>query len=227
MNNFDLGSKKYMIILMALCLILVLLVVKAFDMAPSSDKENYTPAANAPVANTVPETANSVNTNSSVQTDEPVAQEEQTSTIEQTQNANAEPTEGITPIDGASENAAAVEDGERKLAQDEELELQFYNIEKYVKNSQFDRALAEYNAILKDAPNVDITARCYEEMAKIYGVTKRYGTAISYAQKAYNMSPTSSREMLIARLYYKTGDKQSAEERISNILEREFIAEDE
>ena len=54
---------------------------------------------------------------------------------------------------------------------------------------------------------------------------KRYGTALSYAQKAYNTYPTSSREMLLARLYYKTGDLDKATKRMNNVLQRDFASD--
>jgi hypothetical protein len=59
-------------------------------------------------------------------------------------------------------------------------------------------------------------------MADVYGIVKRYGTALSYAQRAYNAAPTTSREMLIARLYYKTGEIDKATKRVNNILQRDF-----
>ena len=40
--------------------------------------------------------------------------------------------------------------------------------------------------------------------------------------KAFNLSPNSHRELLLAKLYYKTGDTYKATQRINNILQREF-----
>ena len=53
-------------------------------------------------------------------------------------------------------------------------------------------------------------------------IVKKYGSAMSYAQKAYNLSPSTNRELLLARLYYKTGDVDKATKRVNNILQRDF-----
>ena len=65
-------------------------------------------------------------------------------------------------------------------------------------------------------------ATSYEGIASIYAARHKYGSALSYATRAYNMSPSSSRELLLARLYYKTGDMEKATRRINNILHRDF-----
>ena len=59
-------------------------------------------------------------------------------------------------------------------------------------------------------------------MAIVYAISKRYGSAISAAQRAYNIAPTSNREMLLARLYYKTGDTERATAKANNVLRRDF-----
>ena len=68
-------------------------------------------------------------------------------------------------------------------------------------------------------------AKYYEEAAISYAMAQRYGTALSYAQTAYNMYPTTSKELLLARLYYKTGDYDKANVRMNNILKRDFVAD--
>ena len=65
-------------------------------------------------------------------------------------------------------------------------------------------------------------ALCYDNLALIYAVTKRYGSAIIAAQKAYNAQPNINREFMIARLYYKTGKIEEAQNRILYILRKEF-----
>ena len=39
------------------------------------------------------------------------------------------------------------------------------------------------------------------------------------------MDPTTSREILLARIYYKTGDIVKATQRINNVLQRDFAAD--
>ena len=53
-----------------------------------------------------------------------------------------------------------------------------------------------------------------------------YGSALSAAQRAYNLAPSSHREVLLARLYYKTGDIDKATSRVNNVLRRDFSIND-
>ena len=101
----------------------------------------------------------------------------------------------------------------------------FLDAEKLKKDKQYVKAIEEYQKISTVTNDTNTVAKSYEEIATIYAIVKRYGTALSYAQKAYNMSPSSSREMLLARLYYKTGDMDKARRRVNNILQRDFSAD--
>ena len=77
---------------------------------------------------------------------------------------------------------------------------------------------------LKQESREDI-AESYYEQAINYAKARRYGTALAYAQKSYNMNPTTEGEVLLARLYYKTGDYNKANDRMNNILKRDFSAD--
>ena len=89
-------------------------------------------------------------------------------------------------------------------------------------NQQYINALSEYEKAVSKADENSLKALCYDDIALIYAHTKRYGTALAYAQKAYNTYPTTSREVLLARLYYKTGDVEKAINRVNNVLKRDF-----
>ena len=90
------------------------------------------------------------------------------------------------------------------------------------KEQKYESAVYEYQQIAKSTEDENIQARCYQEIALIYASIKRYGTALSFAQKAYNTSPSSDREMIMARLYYKTGNTDKATEHVNAILKRDF-----
>ena len=95
-----------------------------------------------------------------------------------------------------------------------------------LKNQQkYQEAIIELKRIYDTSEDHVIKSNCYEEIAIIYGIDKHYGTALAYAQKAYNMYPTTNREILLARLYYKTGDTEKANNRINNVLNRDFWAD--
>lgn len=93
------------------------------------------------------------------------------------------------------------------------------------KEQKYESAVYEYQQIAKSTDDLSEQARCYQEIAQTYASIKRYGTALSYAQKAYNTSPSSDREMLMARLYYKTGSIDKATEHVNAILKRDFVEE--
>ncbi len=64
-------------------------------------------------------------------------------------------------------------------------------------------ALELYKDITNEIKDLELSASCYEEMSNIYAYQKRYGSALIYAQKAYNASPSPSRESLITKLREK------------------------
>jgi tetratricopeptide (TPR) repeat protein len=90
---------------------------------------------------------------------------------------------------------------------------------------QYTKAIMEFKKAASMYDKNDQRATCYAEISDIYAISKRYGTALSYAQQAYNMSPSTNRELMLARLYYKTGDIDKATKRVNNILQRDFELE--
>lgn len=217
MNNFDLGSKKYMIIILAIFMAFALVIIKAFDYLPDSQDE-----------------ANSADINRAVEMrNQPMVQNTEESQEEQTDKKefNVDLQSSVNVPEEARPSAPAqpeelekiepVEESSNNLSAEQQLELRFLTAQKYKDEKQYVKALEEYQSIAA-AANSHTQARCYEEIANVYGIVKRYGTALSYAQKAYNMEPTSQREMLLARLYYKTGDLDKATKRMNNVLHREF-----
>ena len=127
------------------------------------------------------------------------------------------PQEAVTANSEPSVQTAAEE-----VAPEEKAVRIFFASSKYKSEKQYVKALEELQKIPSITKDVNLIAKSYEETASIYAIVKRYGTALSYAQRAYNMSPSSSREMLLARLYYKTGDIDKATKRINNVLQRDF-----
>ena len=222
MNNFDLESKKYMIILLAIFLAFALVVIKAFDYIPDEPQDG---------ANIKQEQVLNVQ-------EKPIKQkytEEQEEQPEQTKkrglNVDLRNHVDIIPEESAPlkvsqpmelETIEPVNENSNNLSSEQQLELKLLEVQKLVDTKQYVKALEEYKSIAESVSDTHTKARCYEEMANIYGIVKRYGTALSYAQKAYNTEPTSNREMLLARLYYKTGDLDKATKRMNNVLQREF-----
>ena len=82
--------------------------------------------------------------------------------------------------------------------------------------------IENYKTALALAYDAETKALCYENIASLYAYQKRYGSALSAAQRAFNMSPDSYREVLLAKLYYKTGNAAEANARLNNVLKRDF-----
>lgn len=87
---------------------------------------------------------------------------------------------------------------------------------------KYESAVYEYEQLAKNSDNAEFKAKCYEEIALTYASMKRFGSGLSYAQKAFNTAPSTERELLLARMYYKTGSADKAQERVNAILKRDF-----
>ncbi len=247
MNNYtEFNSKSFLIILLLICAVFLVLIIKAFSYIPDSDP-NQIVSRNANVNKNVntnnqqePSISESVEgkANSTIDTNKTITQRNGESGVkEEKKNLNV-------PLlkPGAQENLENIEDlpqeaevanssdGEavhavaEPTAEEKAMKV-FLDAEKLKKDKQYVKAIEEYQKISTITNDTNTVAKSYEEIATIYAIVKRYGTALSYAQKAYNMSPSSSREMLLARLYYKTGDIDKATRRVNNILQRDFSAD--
>ncbi len=236
MNKYiESNSKKFLVMLLLICLVFLIVIIKAFEYIPVSDSDAVISRNNIENINKpAPDSENTADDENAEENTEkktldisltPDFVEKPKTEVPKEENI-AEPLENITdlPNDAVAANSSD-EAKPVELTPEEKAEKAFITAQKYKKDRQFVKALEEYQkipAITKDTATV---ARSYEEIATIYAIVKRYGTALSYAQKAYNMSPSSSREMLLARLYYKTGDIDKATRRINNVLQRDFSSD--
>ena len=90
------------------------------------------------------------------------------------------------------------------------------------KENDYTNALSEFQKAEENADNDELKAMCYENIAEIYAINRKYGTALSFASKAYKLSPSDTREMLIAKIYYQAGQTDNAITRINNALKKSF-----
>lgn len=225
MNKYEeFNSKKFLILTLVICVAFFIVIARAFQYLPNQD--------NNQIVQPKVEDINSVS-NSSSEEEENATENEATTPTEEEQKAPVEkekvsqkPSEELENIEDLPKEAAAENaPTEPELTPEEKAEKAFFTAQKYKKEKQYVKALEEYKKISEITNDTATIARSYEEIATIYAIVKRYGTALSYAQKAYNMAPSSSREMLLARLYYKTGDIDKATRRINNVLQRDFSAD--
>ncbi len=229
-NNLDINSKKFLIILVVMMLAFVLLIIKAFDIMGKANEDPLRPQVNMSEVGELggdnqttdgqQNENNAANINTDVEHHVSFVEEEQQKESQPAETTNNQTiTEPLAPI---NENNNVEESKPTSLTKAQETELMFLDAQKLKDEKQYVKALEEYKSILGKNIDSNTNARCYEEMAGIYSIVKRYGTALSYAQKAYSIAPSSNRELLIARLYYKTGDIDKATKKINNILQRDF-----
>ena len=218
-QNF--GSKKYLFLLIAVCLVFFVLICKAFDYLPETQQNNMNAISlqniNLPAEQDVSKentpSENTVSENKK-QTNSQEIQLFQPNVITESEIPTETPTAELSNVE---ENEAAP-----TLTPDEQAEQTLQSAKKLKTEKQYIKAIEELHKVPAITTNVSIQACAYEEIANIYAIVKHYGTALAFAQKAFNISPSSSREILLARLYYKTGDIDKATRRINNVLQRDF-----
>ncbi len=243
MNHYtEFNSKTFLIILLLICAVFLVLVIKAFSYIPDSNS-NKIVSRNASVnvarktyhEDRVQEREENIEQSASVDSEDAEPQERHTvvnSEKSDSTDMRVSEQEALENIDVPAESSVneaggeiSSSDSQSEISPEEKVLRIFFDAGKMKKVKQYVKAIEEYQKIATVTNDTDTIAKSYEEIATVYAIVKRYGTALSYAQKAYNMSPSSSREMLLARLYYKTGDIDKATRRINNVLQRDFSSD--
>ncbi|MBQ4115274.1 hypothetical protein IJD34_07720 [bacterium] len=99
----------------------------------------------------------------------------------------------------------------------------FANARKMINDKDFLQALETLKKASSLAQTDERKADCLEQTALVYAKMKKYGTALSNAQRANNLVPSVSRELLIAKIYYKTGYREKSQEKLNAIMQRDFV----
>lgn len=243
MEKFDFDSKKYVLLLVVVCLVFFILIVKAFDYLPDTENDktisrqnvtldtNYNVAAseykydeaNSSTTQQPEQKSGSFTLNeSTISNEEPIKSDTKLGTpileeIKAPSGVGLEPIEEPDTIEQVSEKKS-----EPELSPQEKAEEALMMGDKMRKANNLSSAFKEYQKVPDLTNDKELVASSYEGIATLYAMNKKYGTALNYASRAYNTSPSSSREMLLARLYYKTGDIDKATKRVNNILHRDF-----
>lgn len=212
MNNFDIKSAKYVVFILVICLIFGAVVMNAYKYLPNESSNSAEVMTETSIPGDEEESASAVE-----------EEEEQTeeSDVQEVKDEPSSPefvSEEELPAEAQNESS-------EELVDENSFEAVVKSAKDLRAEKQFVKAIDKYKQALELADGGEQTALCYEEMSKLYGIVKRYGTALSYAQKAYNTAPSSNRELLIARLYYKLGEVDKANYRVKNILQRDFSLE--
>lgn len=224
MNKFDMQSAKFVGIIIGICVIFLLVVWHAFSYLPqkedniAANQEINLPAEEEQREDTQvnEETQNDDNEETDdVKIDSPI---EVPVSLKNTNKPKLEPLEPISEDIGNGNSLSGSEISNNENSLDTALN----NAKNYSREHNYASSISEYQKAISLTNDNSIKAQCYENIAKIYATSKRYGSALSAAQKAFNTEPSTSREILLARLYYKTGDIDKATDRINNVLKRDF-----
>ena len=197
MEKFDLSKSKYYIFVIFLILIFIACIAQAFNYLP--DKNNDTiinSSVNLPAEEDI-----------SVKTD---ANENETAENSRKRDNVDEDFDIDTPPAVSDERIS---------------DTKKYRDEDYKKLERIEDAESISASEQQRVEPQEDTYTSYRNKAIAYAKERRYGTALAYAQKAYNMNPTTEGEVLLARLYYKTGDYTKANDRMNNVLKRDFAVD--
>lgn len=222
-KNFDFESKKYIILLVIICLLFTVLIFKAFDYLPDENIEKV----KLPQEEEIIEKENKSNPENNVQ-----QEEEKT-----TENTNADKKSGVlyksndyeinsmfeeeieipkSPLD--EDTADVSEDSQNKLSPAEIALKSIINARKYANAEDYTNAINEYQKAAKATSDKDIRAEIFDGITILYLKNKNYKTALSFAEKANELSPSFTREFVIAKIYYESGRTGDAINRINKIL---------
>ena len=229
-------SKKYVILLILICVIFLILVAKAFEYIPSSDN------AEKRVRNetgTQSYNQESINKNSNYNENkydendeyEDDYREQQDKKNEYTKykskkNANSqgdsnyyeEVEEVNAPHDSIYESNVYVNNN----SNDNNGLSEYLKARKYLSEGNFSKALSELEKAKNLTSDKELLSLIYQGMALTYANNREYVTALSYANKAYDVSPSLAGQVLIIKIYKASGQTDQAITRLNNIIEQEF-----
>lgn len=220
MNKFDISTAKFTSLIAGLCFIFIVLVWHAFDYLPTNEINDIHQIKDEQKLAPDTETKD-------IEIEEDADDEKLENVVEKVQRVEFEKKEiDITeakPLETIYENAPEVKTIDN-IIKDYNSDLD--RARELRNKQQYMEAVAEYQNTISNTEDKALQAQCYEEVAIMYATLQKYDTALSVAQKAYNTKPSTSREVLLARLYYKNGNIDKATSRINNVLRREFSIND-
>ena len=234
-NNFDFESRKYVILLILICLMFAMLIIKAFDYLPEQDISNE----NMPKKeNVIEESSSEVTNNEQSEQEEQKEQEESKAKEDKTkQNKDENHKSGVlyrsndyainsmfeeeieipkSPLDDDINDIP--DELQNKLSPAEVALKSIINARKYTQAKDYKNAVNEYKNAMSATKDKDILAEVYDGIAQVYILNKNYRAALSFAVKAKELSPSISREFMVAKIYYELGQTREAIDKINRIL---------
>ena len=224
MNNFDFNSKKYLILLVIICIVFAILIIKAFDYLPDTDNvdtadveiENINSSAdiNTTVKKPASEAKSKPIQKSGVlyRSADSISQDTNIDEIDAPYGVGEE----VFPEDNISDNS------NEKVSPDVLALKAILNGKKYADAGNFPAANDQYKKALELSSDKEINAQANEGIAILYARSKKFSTALSFANKAYELSPSSDRELLIVKIFYNAGKTEAASARLNQMVKNGF-----
>ena len=222
-NNFDFESKKYIILLVIVCIAFAILILKAFDYLPEEnlDKVNL-PQEEEIVREKVTNPEDNTKQQQRETTTEKINQDKKSGVLYKSNDyeINSMFEEEIdiprSPLD--DDMVQNSEDSQSKLSPAEIALKSIINARKYANVEDYTNAIREYQNAAKITSDKDLRAEIFDGISLLYLKNKNYKTALSFAEKANESSPSFTREFVIAKIYYESGRTGDAINRINKIL---------
>ncbi len=208
MERFDIRDARLISIIVIICFIFAIVINQAFQyLPPQSGRHEISVEAQ--------EKINQINIAESKSADN--------KNISEDSQIKEEIVEEIKPVQEIKEEIMPLESiNEKDLQSVDTIDNPLVEADNLFINKDYKAALEKYKEIADSTNETLVKTMCYEKIANINAILKHYGSALSYAQKAYNLMPSTSLEILLARLYYKTGEIDKATSRINRVLQRDF-----
>ena len=220
MHKFDINSAKFVSIIIGICFIFTMVIWHAFSYLPK-EIPNIETTPNSNISSEA-KTSDKI-----TESEKPVQlKEEEKNTIQNLaqENKKKETKSELKPLETIYEDTPGETISDNSITKNDESNIA--RIEDLMLSEKYTEALELCKKTIEYSNDDSVKARAYEKMANIYAISRHYGSALSAAQRAFNLKPTTSRETLLARLYYKTGDIDKATSRINNVLRRDFKVND-
>lgn len=233
-NNYDFNSKKYVLLLFIVCTLFLILTIKAFDYLPveTPQQKINVETINTPAQSSVRVPTEGESKEEKIKDEDSdrhksghidFMKKENSTYNESDKFEEIEAPKGIIEEDFSAENSTEKTNTNiQTLSKNEQALKSIINGQKYKANSDYTNALKEFQKVSELTNDKELNAMSCENIAEIYAKLKKYGTALSFAGKAYQLAPSSAREMLIARIYYNAGNTDTAITRMNNLLKRGF-----
>lgn len=239
-NSFN--SKKYIILVVIICILFAILTIKAFDYLPESDsnRADYSNRAGNHVVDVtdreVAESADDVDDSDDDNNEDDDSEQEDSEYNEQHKSGHIdfmpksyyensiELDEIPAPKGTVEEEVNISENAQTTLKQpNDELAMKHIISGKSLKlSNDISKALDEFQQAIDTADDNEIKAIGYESIAEIYASQRKFGTALSFANKANSIAPSNSRELLIARINFSAGQTNEAVIITNNLMKKSF-----